>query len=278
VAQVLVVEDDRDMQGMLAALLRGEGHEVLLAESGEAALSRLARTQPDLVVLDLVLPGVNGVEVCRRAQEFTYIPIIVVTGKDTEVDKIIGLEAGADDYLTKPFQPGELRARVRALLRRSLEWQKGVQADRSRVERGALALGSRAVSSNTPQRAAGAHPPGVRPAVLPGVATWRGVLPRSSSGGGLGRGGVHRHPRDRRSHQPAAEEDRAGSGQPGVAGDRARRWVQVGRRPVAGPERSPARRGESALLGPVPFGQQTSHDGAQRKRLERLRDVGLHVL
>ncbi|MCX5970864.1 MAG: response regulator transcription factor [Coprothermobacterota bacterium] len=120
--KVLVVEDERKILELLRLYLQKEGYETYTATDGEMALSLFAQVKPDLVVLDLMLPLVDGLEVCRRLRQSSQVPLIMVTAKDEEVDKVIGLSLGADDYLTKPFSPRELMARVKALLRRSRLW------------------------------------------------------------------------------------------------------------------------------------------------------------
>jgi len=117
--RVLVVDDEESFRETLAFMLRKEGFDVSTAESGSEALDTLERDGADLVLLDLMLPGVSGTEVCRTIRQRTKVPVIMVTAKDTEVDKVVGLELGADDYVTKPFSTRELLARMRAVLRRS---------------------------------------------------------------------------------------------------------------------------------------------------------------
>jgi len=118
VTKILVVEDDETLRDTLALNLRAEGYEVILAESGDDGL-RLARgDRPDLVILDVMLPGVDGLTVLRLLRRETRVPVILLTARGTEVDKVVGLETGADDYVVKPFSLGEFLARVRAALRR----------------------------------------------------------------------------------------------------------------------------------------------------------------
>jgi two-component system, OmpR family, response regulator RegX3 len=119
--RVLVVEDEESFSDALSYMLRREGYEVEIAETGPQALSSFDRTGADLVLLDLMLPGLSGTEVCRELRNRSKVPIIMVTARDTEVDKVVGLELGADDYVTKPFSSRELIARVRAVLRRGGE-------------------------------------------------------------------------------------------------------------------------------------------------------------
>jgi two-component system response regulator RegX3 len=119
--RVLVVEDEESFSDALSYMLRREGYEVEVAETGPDALSLFDRTGADLVLLDLMLPGLSGTEVCRELRNRSKVPIIMVTARDTEVDKVVGLELGADDYVTKPFSSRELVARVRAVLRRGGE-------------------------------------------------------------------------------------------------------------------------------------------------------------
>jgi two-component system, OmpR family, response regulator RegX3 len=116
--RILVVEDEPALADAVAYALRGDGHDVEAVDDGERALAE-ARQQPyDLLVLDLMLPGVSGLEVCRRLRDESAVPILMLTARDAEVDRVVGLEAGADDYVTKPFSMSELLARVRAILRR----------------------------------------------------------------------------------------------------------------------------------------------------------------
>jgi len=115
---IAVVEDDETIAGAIADRLLAEGFEVEVARSGPAAVELCARVRPDLVVLDLMLPGLDGPEVCRRIQAARPVPVLMVTARDAEEDVLVGLRVGADDYLTKPFSPRELVARVRAILRR----------------------------------------------------------------------------------------------------------------------------------------------------------------
>jgi two-component system response regulator RegX3 len=117
--RVLVVDDEESFRETLAFMLRKEGFDVATASSGQEALDDLERDGADLVLLDLMLPGVSGTEVCRQIRQRTKTPVIMVTAKDSEVDKVVGLELGADDYVTKPFSTRELLARMRAVLRRS---------------------------------------------------------------------------------------------------------------------------------------------------------------
>jgi len=118
VTRVLVVEDEESFSDALSFMLRREGYEVGVAADGATALDEFDRHGADLVLLDLMLPGISGTEVCRTLRQRSAVPIIMVTAKDGEVDKVVGLELGADDYVTKPFSSRELVARIRAVLRR----------------------------------------------------------------------------------------------------------------------------------------------------------------
>ncbi|MDE0573697.1 response regulator transcription factor [Demequina sp. B12] len=117
-ARILVVEDEESYRDSLKYLLRREGFEVLLAENGQQGVDAFVRDGADVVLLDLMLPRMSGTEVFREIRERSNVPIIMVTAKDDQVDKIIGLELGADDYVTKPYSARELVARIRAVLRR----------------------------------------------------------------------------------------------------------------------------------------------------------------
>jgi two-component system, OmpR family, response regulator len=116
---ILLVDDEDSIQKLLAYPLEREGYRVLQARDGEEALRRFASERVDLVVLDIMLPKLDGLEVCKRLRAESEVPIIMLTARDDELDKVIGLELGADDYITKPFSIREFRSRVRALLRRA---------------------------------------------------------------------------------------------------------------------------------------------------------------
>ena len=150
--RVLVVEDEESFSDALSYMLRREGYEVEIAATGPDALTSFDRAGADLVLLDLMLPGLSGTEVCRELRQRSQVPIIMVTARDTEVDKVVGLELGADDYVTKPFSSRELVARVRAVLRRGGEPDElitnTVEAGpvRMDVERHTVSVDGRAVS------------------------------------------------------------------------------------------------------------------------------------
>ena len=116
--RVLVVEDEESFSDALSYMLRREGFEVAVAGTGPDALSEFDRSGADLVLLDLMLPGLSGTEVCRTLRQKSNVPVIMLTARDSEIDKVVGLELGADDYVTKPFSSRELVARIRAVLRR----------------------------------------------------------------------------------------------------------------------------------------------------------------
>jgi two-component system, OmpR family, response regulator RegX3 len=120
VARVLVVEDEESFSDALSYMLRREGFEVSVAATGTQALTEFDRTGADIVLLDLMLPEMSGTEVCRQLRAKSGVPIIMVTARDSEIDKVVGLEIGADDYVTKPYSPRELVARIRAVLRRQV--------------------------------------------------------------------------------------------------------------------------------------------------------------
>src|SRR5262245_46378619 len=116
---ILLVDDEDAVQKLLTYPLEREGFRVVPARDGEEALERFAESNPDLVVLDIMLPRIDGLEVCKRLRAHSTVPIIMLTARDDELDKVVGLELGADDYITKPFSIREFRSRVRALLRRA---------------------------------------------------------------------------------------------------------------------------------------------------------------
>lgn len=118
-SRILVVDDDLAIAEMIGIVLRGKGFEVMTAPDGASALDAFDRLRPDLVLLDLMLPGMDGIEVCRELRRRSGVPVIMLTARSDTSDVVEGLEAGADDYLTKPFQPEELVARIRARVRRA---------------------------------------------------------------------------------------------------------------------------------------------------------------
>jgi two-component system alkaline phosphatase synthesis response regulator PhoP len=122
--KILVVDDEPKVGDLIKAYLEKDGYDVLLSGDGRDALEKARSHKPDLILLDLNLPGVDGIEVFRGVRTFSDIPVIMVTARDDEVDKIVGLQLGADDYVTKPFSPRELAARVGAVLRRYSEGTK----------------------------------------------------------------------------------------------------------------------------------------------------------
>jgi two-component system, OmpR family, response regulator RegX3 len=135
---ILVVEDEESFSDPLSYLLRKEGYEVCVATTGTQALEEFDRSGADLVLLDLMLPGLSGTEVCRQLRSRSNVPVIMLTAKDGEIDKVVGLELGADDYVTKPYSSRELLARVRAVLRRRSEPDEllpaSLQAGRVRMD------------------------------------------------------------------------------------------------------------------------------------------------
>ncbi|MFV0406627.1 MAG: response regulator [Propioniciclava sp.] len=120
-SSVLIIEDEESYREALSFMLTREGFEVTVAADGEAGLLEFGRCGADLVLLDLMMPGLSGTEVCRQIRQCSSVPIIMLTARDTEIDKVVGLELGADDYVTKPFSHRELVARIRAVLRRGQE-------------------------------------------------------------------------------------------------------------------------------------------------------------
>ncbi len=119
--RVLVVEDEQSLREPLVYLLEKEGYEVLDVADGNAAIEIFKSTNPDIVLLDLMMPGMSGNEVCRVIRQSSNVPVIMLTAKDSEIDKVVGLEIGADDYVTKPYSTRELLARMKAVLRRNSE-------------------------------------------------------------------------------------------------------------------------------------------------------------
>jgi two-component system, OmpR family, response regulator RegX3 len=152
VTRVLVVEDEESISDPLAYLLRQEGFEVAVAATCPYGLSEFDRGGADIVLLDLMLPGLSGTEVCRALRAKSSVPVIMLTARDSEIDKVVGLELGADDYVTKPFSSRELLARVRAVLRRGGEPEEVAPATleagpvRMDVERHVVTVGGAQVS------------------------------------------------------------------------------------------------------------------------------------
>ena len=126
---VLVVEDESSIASFVALYLKNAGYSVRTAATGNEALAQAQSERPDLIVLDLMLPDVDGIEVCRRIRKDSDVPILMLTARDEDVDKIIGLEVGADDYLTKPFNPRELVARVKSILRRTTPDRRDLESE-----------------------------------------------------------------------------------------------------------------------------------------------------
>ena len=118
-SQIMVVDDDQDLAEMLGIVLTGSGYEVDLVSSGDQVMPLFETHEPDLILLDVMLPGLDGVEVCKAIREKSMVPIVMLTAKDDTQDVVLGLEAGADDYMVKPFNPNELIARLKVRLRRS---------------------------------------------------------------------------------------------------------------------------------------------------------------
>jgi DNA-binding response OmpR family regulator len=133
VAKILVVDDEPNIREVVELYLRRDGHTVVAAADGEEALRLYQQTEPDLVVLDLMLPKVSGLEVCRRIQAGERVPVVMLTARGEEEDRIVGLGIGADDYVVKPFSPRELAARVEAVLRRVNEARAGSGDEKSMV-------------------------------------------------------------------------------------------------------------------------------------------------
>jgi len=121
VTRVLIVEDEESLADPLAYLLNKEGFETTVVTDGPSALAEFDRARPDIVLLDLMLPGMSGTDVCKQLRQRSSVPVIMVTARDSEIDKVVGLELGADDYVTKPYSARELIARIRAVLRRGAE-------------------------------------------------------------------------------------------------------------------------------------------------------------
>ena len=132
-AKILVVDDEPNIREVVELYLRRDGHTVVAAADGEEALRLYQQTEPDLVVLDLMLPKVSGLEVCRRIQAGERVPVVMLTARGEEEDRIVGLGIGADDYVVKPFSPRELAARVEAVLRRVNEARAGSGDEKSMV-------------------------------------------------------------------------------------------------------------------------------------------------
>jgi len=138
VTKILVVEDEESVLDPLELLLTKEGYSIVTARDGKEALEKFDQSSPDLILLDLMLPEISGTQVCRQIRSKSSVPIIMLTAKDTEVDKVVGLELGADDYIVKPYSKAELVARIKAVLRR--QNNESVSSDRGLITAGPVSI------------------------------------------------------------------------------------------------------------------------------------------
>lgn len=137
---VLIVEDEESLADPLAFLLRKEGFETTVVADGPSALAEFERSGADIVLLDVMLPGMSGTDVCKQLRAKSSVPVIMVTARDSEIDKVVGLELGADDYVTKPYSSRELIARIRAVLRRGADTDADIDADDGVLEAGPVRM------------------------------------------------------------------------------------------------------------------------------------------
>src|SRR5690242_19284326 len=148
--KILIVEDERNIASFVSMYLKKERYHVEIARDGAEALSKYDSLKPELIVLDLMQPDMDGLDVCRQIRASSDVPILMLTARDDDVDKIVGLEVGADDYLTKPFNPRELVARIKSILRRATQTQKSGRPPEAVMEHGAIKIdaGRREVTVN----------------------------------------------------------------------------------------------------------------------------------
>ena len=204
--RVLVVDDDAALAEMLGIVLRGEGFEPTFVADGDKAVEAFRDSTPDLVLLDLMLPGSDGIDVCRQIRAESGVPIVMLTAKSDTVDVVLGLESGADDYIVKPFQSKVLIARVRARLRRTDDPAPET------LQIGDVTIDVAGHSVKRGGRDAQPHPAGVRPAGRPGPQAPAGLHQGSATRAGLGLPARRRHQAGQRARTAAAGQDRAGSG------------------------------------------------------------------
>ena len=203
-ATVLVVDDEPIVREVVVRYLEREGYATLEAGDGRRRARLLEEQTADLVVLDVMLPGIDGLELCRWIRARSELPVIMLTARGEEADRIVGLELGADDYVTKPFSPRELAARVRTVLRRA--------APAGRSRRASPSATSRSTRETREVRKAGRGAPpdreGVRPALVPRRPPAPGVLARPADEQRLGLRGRARHGHRHGARPPPAREDR----------------------------------------------------------------------
>ncbi len=217
--RVLVVDDDASLAEMLTIVLRQEGFDARSVVRGDRAMEAFRDYRPDVVLLDLMLPGKDGIDVCQEIRAESGVPIVMLTAKSDTVDVVVGLESGADDYVVKPFKPKELVARIRARVRRN-DATPGVAHHRRHRHRRRRSRGDPRRRADQPDAA------GVRPAGLPGPQAVAGVHPRGAARAGLGLPARRRHPAGQRARPAAALQGRARPREPGDRGHRPRRRLQ----------------------------------------------------
>ena len=212
---ILVVDDEPTLRETLVDALESDGFRVVSAADGREALLTFRAERPDLILLDLMLPELSGVEVCRIIRAESGVPIVMLTAKDSELDKVVGLELGADDYVTKPFSLRELSARVRAQLRRS-DQAVAVETAPAMVDLGDVQVDLGRSPDPARRRRAAGQAEGVRAAGVPHPPPRPGLHPRPVAREGLGLRLRRRDPDRRRPRPLAAWPDRTGSRPPGV--------------------------------------------------------------
>ena len=205
-ARVLVVDDDPALAEMLGIVLRSEGFAPAFVADGERALSAFREVRPDIVLLDLMLPGMSGIDVCRAIRGESGVPIVMLTAKTDTVDVVLGLESGADDYVVKPFKPKELVARMRARLRRGEDVAPEMLTIGPPGSQITIDVPAHLVMPNT---AGGqAHTAGVRSSGGARPQAAPGVHPRGAAGAGLGLPARGRHAAGQCARAAAARQDR----------------------------------------------------------------------
>ena len=206
---ILVVDDEKDIVSALEIYLKAEGYRVLTAYNGREALSVAAREDVHLILMDIMMPVMDGLTAMTQLRQTSNVPVILLTAKSEDTDKVLGLNVGADDYITKPFNPVEMLARVRSQLRRYLQLGGG-QVQPSTLVIGGIRLDDNAKIVTVDGDTVSLTPQGVRHSPLPHAERRHGVLPQRDLPPGVGRYAPQRLRRYRRAHPPPA----------GKAGDR----------------------------------------------------------